>query len=171
MLLNGCVQLTTALNATILLQMASSKYNQIELDMQLVPNTPQISTLRLSLMRGLYLLTFVGLSHEAWSTLLFPAEQLDTLTGVTYSFWASYATLMVIGVRYPIKMLPLILLQLFYKSAWLAGVYWPAYKANATDEDLESFFWVCVTAIILDIFIIPWRYFYFAYIKEFLKFK
>ncbi len=126
---------------------------------------------RLALMRGLYLLTFIGLAFEAWDYLLFPPEALDYITGVTFSFWAAYATLMALGIRYPIKMLPLILLQLAYKAVWALTVYLPMKSSGTITPDAESFFWVCVAAVIIDTLVIPWGYFFKSYIKPFFQLK
>ncbi len=130
-----------------------------------------LSKVRLYLMRGLYLLTFIGLTKQAWTEILFPAEPLDYITGVAFSFWASYATLMGLGVIYPVKMLPLILLQLCYKAVWALGVYLPMKSAGLVTESAESFFWICVIAVVLDIIVIPWPYFYRNYLSPFRKKK
>lgn len=136
------------------------------------PNTGSgIPKIRLYLMRGLYLLTFLSLTYENWSTIFFPTEQLDTLSGVAISFWASYGLLMGLGIRYPVKMVPLILLQLFYKAGWLIGTYLPARSAGVLNEDLEAFYWICVTAVIIDTIVIPWGYLWRTYVLDFFNFK
>lgn len=129
------------------------------------------SRLRLYIMRGLYLLTFIGLAYDSWSTILYPNEQLDTLSGVAISFWASYSLLMGLGVRFPLKMLPLLFLQLLYKSSWIIGVYLPARSAGLLDLDLNEFFRICVIAIILDIIVIPWSYSFKIYLGDFFNLK
>ncbi|MGW9686639.1 hypothetical protein [Flagellimonas sp. 2504JD1-5] len=122
---------------------------------------------RLLLMRALYLLTFIGLAYEAWEYLLFPDEPIDYITGVTFSFWATYATLMGLGIRYPIKMLPLIFLQLAYKATWALIVYPPMKAAGNITPNAESFYWICITAVIIDIVVIPWGYVFNNYIRTF----
>ncbi len=131
--------------------------------------SPTLSSLRLYLMRGLYFLTFIGLVFDNWSTILFPTDQMDTLTGVAISFWASYSLLMGMGVRYPIKMLPLLFLQLLYKSAWIIGTYLPPTRTGSLNEDLTSFFWICVVAIVLDLLVIPWKFVFRNYVSGFLN--
>lgn len=133
--------------------------------------TTQPPRWRIWLMRALYFLTFIGLAFETWEYLLFPPEPIDYMTGVAFSFWAAYATLMGIGIRYPLKMLPLILLQLAYKSIWALTVYPPMKYSGTVTLDAESFFWVCITAVIIDTLVIPWGYFFKVYIKPFLKFR
>nr|WP_299069126.1 hypothetical protein [uncultured Allomuricauda sp.] len=126
---------------------------------------------RLVLMRGLYLLTFIGLAFEAWEYLLYPEEPIDYITGVTFSFWATYATLMGLGVRYPIKMLPFLFLQLAYKATWVLTVYFPMESAGIVTPEAESFYQICITAVIIDIAVIPWEYVFKNYIRTFFQFK
>lgn len=130
-----------------------------------------LSNLRLNLMRGLYFLNFISLAFDNWGTILFPTEQLDTLSGVAISFWASFSLLMLIGIRFPARMLPLLLLQFLYKSAWVIGVYLPAYWAGTVDEYLQSFLYVCIAGISLNLAIIPWSFFYKNYLKGYFNFN
>lgn len=134
-------------------------------------SSKKLSKLRLVLMRGLYLLTFIGLAFQAWEYILFPDEPLDYITGVAFSFWASYATLMGIGVRYPLKMLPLLFLQLAYKATWALGIYLPMKEASLVTPEAESFVWICIVAVILDIAVIPWKYVLNHYLTPFFKLK
>lgn len=124
---------------------------------------------RIYLMCGLFFLNFFGLAFDNWSAIFFPNEQQDTLSGVAISFWAAFSLLNLLGVRFPLKFVPILLLQLLYKSAWIIGTYLPAYTSNTLDDNLRSFLWVCVAGIVLNLFIIPWRYVYQEYIRGFLR--
>lgn len=139
---------------------------------KLVPNLgKQPPKWRLWLMRGLYFLTFIGLAYEAWAYLLQPAEPLGYLEGVAFSFWAVYATLMGLGIRYPVKMLPLILLQLGYKATWALTVYPPMKLTGAITPEAESFYVICITAVIIDTLVIPWGYVIQYYLKPIFDLK
>ena len=129
------------------------------------------SRLRLYFMRGLYFLNFISLAFDNWSTILFPTEQMNTLDGVAISFWASFSLLMLIGIRFPTRMIPLLLLQLLYKTSWIIGVYLPAYATNQLNSNLQSFFWVCIAGIALNLLIIPWPWVYQNYIRSYFRFK
>lgn len=85
---------------------------------------------RLHIMRALFFMNFISLGLDNWKTILFPQEQLDTLSGVAISFWASFAILNFIGVRFPLKMIPILMLQFLYKISWSIGVYFPARKMD-----------------------------------------
>ena len=126
---------------------------------------------RLHIMRTLFFLNFISLAFDNWSIVLFPKEQLDTLTGVTISFWAAFSLLNLLGVRFPLKMIPILLLQLLYKTAWIIGTYLPAKKNRLLDDNLESFLWVCIAGIVLNLLIIPWSYVYKYYLKGFFSIK
>lgn len=126
---------------------------------------------RLNVMRGLFFLNFISLAFDNWSTIFFPEEQMDTLTGVTISFWAAFSLLNLFGIRFPLKFIPILLLQLLYKSAWIIGTYLPARNSGTLDEDLNSFLWVCIAGIILNLLIIPWRFVYSEYLKNFLRLR
>ena len=126
---------------------------------------------RLHVMRGLFFLNFISLAFDNWSTILFPEEQMDTLTGVAISFWAAFSLLNLFGIRFPLKFIPILLLQLLYKSAWIIGTYLPARNSGTLDEDLNSFFWICIAGIVLNLLIIPWKFVYAEYLKNLLKLR
>ena len=122
-------------------------------------------------MRGLFFLNFISLSFDNWSAVIFPTEQMDVLSGVAISFWAGFALLNLIGVRFPLKMLPILLLQLLYKSAWITGTYLPASASGSVDASIQEFFWICVAGIVLNLLIIPWGYVYREFGQKFFKFS
>lgn len=126
---------------------------------------------RLHIMRGLFFLNFIGLAFDTWPIIFSPQEQMDTLTGVAYSFWASFSLLNFFGIRFPLKFLPILLLQLLYKTAWIISTYLPAKNSGLLNEDLDSFLWICVAGIVLDVLIIPWGYVYRSYLKNLFKLK
>lgn len=126
---------------------------------------------RIRLMQGLYFLNFISLFYDNWATILFPGEQMDTLTGVAISFWAGFSFLNLIGIRFPLKLLSILFLQLLYKSCWIIGTYWPAKISGALTAGHKEFLWICVAGIVLNILIIPWSYVYREYIKNFFQFN
>ena len=122
-------------------------------------------------MRGLFFLNFISLAFDNWSAVLFPTEQMDVLSGVAISFWAGFALLNLIGLRFPLKMLPILLLQLLYKSAWILGTYRPAHASEPVDAGIQEFFWICVAGIVLNLLIIPWKYVYRELCRDFFQFS
>lgn len=142
-----------------------------EKSMAIMPNeqyhtAKKISKFKSCAMRFVYLITFVALGYDVWSEIINPSETWGTYDGVVYSFWAGYALLMGLGIRYPLKMLPLLLLQLSYKSIWLLGIYLPLSLSGRLDEGVEGFLTPFLIAVPLDVIAIPWKYTYENYIKR-----
>jgi hypothetical protein len=128
--------------------------------------TGELSKIRLHAMRAVYLLTGVGLGIEVWPTLIFRTKPWDPLHGVAFSFWAAYSLLMLFGVRFPVRMLPLLLLQLFYKLTWLIAVAYPLWSAEALSPGALAMIKGFGIAVLMDLIVIPWPYVFERYVKE-----
>lgn len=126
--------------------------------------THGLSKIRLYSMRFLYLLTGVGVGIPAWSTVINRGANWDPLHGIAFSFWAAFSALALLGVRFPLKMLPLLLLQLFYKLIWLIGVAYPLWSVGKLDPMTDELFRACALAAVADLIIIPWPYVFRNYI-------
>lgn len=79
---------------------------------------------------------------------------------------AAVTALCLLGVRYPLQMLPLLILELFWKSLWLAVVAVPIWSAG-TIMDADT--WDTANACLMGgIFLIaiPWPYVFAHYVKK-----
>ena len=122
----------------------------------------ETSTFRLYVMRLLYLLNFVLLGLDVWPGIINHKGAWDPLHGVAFSFWAALSALSGLGIRYPLKMLPLLLLQLFYKSVWLMAVALPLWSAGRS----TSLTIIFVIGVVSDLIVIPWPYVLANYVKK-----
>lgn len=114
----------------------------------------EVSMLRLYLMRLLYLLNFVLLGLDVWPALFKHEGAWDPLHGVAFSFWAALSALSALGLRYPLKMVPLLLLQLLYKLVWLTAVALPQWSAVRSTDLAKAM----MIGVVLDLVAIPWPY-------------
>ena len=85
---------------------------------------------------------------------------------VAWCVWTAFATLAGIGIIRPVKMLPIVLLEIFYKVLWLILVAYPLWSkgtlAGSPAEGITSeFLWV-----ILPIVAVPWSYVFVTYIYK-----
>ncbi len=126
---------------------------------------------RLHMMRALFALNFISLFLDNWSAVIFPKEQLDVLSGVAISFWAGFALLNLIGIRYPLKMIPILLLQLLYKICWIFSTYLPTRRLGNLNDTYEEFFWICIAGVALNLLVLPWKYIFRLYFVDFLAIK
>jgi hypothetical protein len=121
-----------------------------------------VSTFRLYLMRLLYLLNFVLLGLQVWPVIINHVGAWDPVRGVAFSFWAALSALAGLGLRYPLKMLPLLLLQLLYKSIWVIAVALPLWSAFRSIELTK----VMAIGAVVDLIVIPWPYVLANYVKK-----
>lgn len=118
----------------------------------------EVSIVRLYLMRALYLLNLLLVGFNVWPTLINPSSPLPLMEGVALSFYTALSTLSALGLRYPLKMVPLLLVQLFYKSAWLLAVAVPLWSTGALTSDFAGAAQSFVIGVLLDVLVIPWSY-------------
>ena len=126
---------------------------------------------RIYMMKFVYGMTFFLLGYRMWSFILNPEELIPSMDGIAYSFWAAYAVMMGFGLRYPTKFLPLIILQLFYKSVWILIIALPLKTAGQLDVDSADMLQSFTIAVVIDLIVIPWPYVYRNYIKNLFLWK
>jgi len=125
---------------------------------------PPVSLWRLNALRLIYLLIFLGLSSFVWEQLLFQSSDWPLMTGVAKSMFAALALLTLLGLRYPLQMLPLLLFETLWKTIWLALVAVPAAQ-NGRWEDVESTFYECVGIVVVFV-IMPWGHVWTRYVTR-----
>lgn len=128
------------------------------------PGSGETSTFRLYLMRALYLLNAVALGAEVWPRMIGLGAPLAPMDGVAYSFWATLSVLAVLGLRYPLKMLPLLLVQLVYKSIWLLAVALPASLSGTLEVAAAEMAETFLLGVVLDLVVIPWPFVFRAFV-------
>src|SRR5580698_9935833 len=85
--------------------------------------------------------------------------------GAVHSFLLALALLSIVGIRYPLAMLPLLFYEILWKMIWLLGIALPLWAANQLDADTrKSFFEIAPVIILLPL--LPWGYIYANYLKK-----
>ncbi len=78
-----------------------------------------VRSINIYLLRLLYVLMFFVLGKETWTHILTHQGPWDPTNAVAWCVWTAFATLAGIGIIRPVKMLPIVLLEIFYKVLWL----------------------------------------------------
>lgn len=78
--------------------------------------------------------------------------------GIIGSVWVAFAILSILGLRDPLKFVPVLLLQLFYKSVWFIGVVAPLLVVGKFPIYAIMLVIIFATYIIGDIIAIPFSY-------------
>jgi len=127
----------------------------------------EVSLLRLNVMRAYYLLILVERSVRVLPVLISPEAPLGPFDGVAYSFWGALALLAALGLRYPLQMVPVLLVHLAYKTLWLVAVALPLWSAGAPfDPLMASFTWAMAIGVALDLIVIPWDHVLANYVRK-----
>ena len=107
----------------------------------------------------MYLILLVMIPRITAASMVYSHRSLSAADGwgFTACLLAALSLLAALGLRYPLKMLPLLLFELAWKLIWLARVALPLWRAGRVDEALTSNT-VAAGAAILVLAVIPWRY-------------
>lgn len=125
-----------------------------------------VSLTRLYVLRAMYAIIVVGLSLFVWPTYLARAPELPLFHGVALTMLAAFSILCVIGIRYPLQMLPVLLWELLWKSMWLLMIALPMWMSGQMDERTSQTVTDCLVGVVLVPLAVPWRYVYRHYIKQ-----
>lgn len=119
---------------------------------------------RLNLMRVGYLMMAVGLALTKWP--LFAqgtVASLPVFEGVVAAILGTMSLLAFIGLRYPVRMLPLLILESGWKLLWLAAVAIPHLISGDMSAQMTSVL-SSVSLVIVIIAVTPWDYVWKRYI-------
>src|ERR1700678_1422111 len=105
-----------------------------------------VRNINIYLLRLLYVLMFFVLGRITWTHVLTHQGPWDPTNAGAWCVWTAFATLAGIGIIRPVKMLPIVLLEVFYKVLWLVIVAYPLWSkgtlSGSPAEDITSqFLW------------------------------
>lgn len=117
---------------------------------------PRLSPWQLNLLRVGYLVMGVGLAVVKWP-LLVHHEAWGLAEGTKECLLVAMSVLALLGIRYPQRMLPVLVFEVLWKLLWLGVVALPLWSdgrlEGATRTQAGAILWVVVI-----IAVIPWRY-------------
>ena len=118
----------------------------------------RVSILRLNVLRCLYLMLVVMLGRDVWPVLIEPFQVSQRLEAVAYSFWGALSLLGLLGLRQPLRMLPVVLLQFVYKVIWIVAVALPLRRDGVATGPLSGLEFAMFSGVVIDLLVIPWQY-------------
>lgn len=114
-------------------------------------------------MRAGYLLMAVGLAIVKWP-LLPEAHTLPLYEGVTLCLLTAMSLLALLGLRYPVKLLPVLLFETAWKLLWLSLVALPKAASGGLDAATTETAVSCSLVVVI-IAVTPWRYVWTQYVR------
>jgi hypothetical protein len=125
-----------------------------------------VPRINIYLLRLVYLLMFFVLGKQTWTRILTHQGNWDPADAVAWCVWTAFATLAGLGIFHPLKMLPILLLEVFYKVLWLVVVAFPLWSkgtlaGSRAEGTTMAFLWV-----ILPIVAMPWGYVFGGFFRR-----
>lgn len=126
---------------------------------------PQVSLFRLYSLRAVYLFIALGLAMVVWPSVIHHGQPWGLSQGAVKCMLASFSLLCVLGIRYPLQMIPVLLWELTWKVIWLLIVALPAWQSGVMDAAIVNTTIECMMVIIIPL-AMPWKYVYARYIQQ-----
>ena len=124
----------------------------------------ELSTRRLNVMRFGYAFMVVGLAIVRWPRLLQDAPSLPVMEGVVTCLLTAMSLLAFLGLRYPARMLPILLFEVTWKVMWIAAIAVPHLVAGDMNAATREVLFSCSFVVVI-IAVIPWGYAWRRYVR------
>jgi hypothetical protein len=130
----------------------------------------EVSTFRLYLLRAMYVYMAVGLLIFKLVPGILQPETLSVPGSVgpqsaLFSVLAGFALLAVLGIRYPVKMLPLLFLEFVWKSIWLLAFGLSLVLSGRLDPVTTETLTGVLMGVVLVPLVMPWGYVLKHYVR------
>jgi hypothetical protein len=119
---------------------------------------------RLYLLRVLYALIGLVQGSQTWMAILHHAKPWAMWHGVSMALLGAFTALCLLGIRYPVKMLPLMIFELVWKLLWVLAAWLPLYLAHRVDADTADQFFPIALGLVLVPLVLPWGYIWKTYV-------
>lgn len=114
----------------------------------------------------MYIMTIITAGGFGLGMILIPErfksmfnENCDPVNyGILGSVYLAFGLLAILGLRAPLKFVPILLLQLTYKLAWFIGVFFPLTLREGFSSDMIVTVVIFALTIIGDLIAIPFPY-------------
>lgn len=125
----------------------------------------EVSTLRLNFLRAVYALIAVAMGSMTWPAIVTHSGDWSFASGVVKCMLGALTLLCVLGIKYPLKMLPLLFWEMAWKTIWLLAVALPSWLAGRIDPEMaENIF---ATGLVVIVYAaIPWNYVFENYARS-----
>jgi hypothetical protein len=126
----------------------------------------EVSLFRLYLLRAAYLMIALFLGSSIWPGIIHHTAAWPHMSGVARSLLAALGLMAALGVRYPLRMLPVLLFETAWKAIWLLAIGLPLWRAGQLDPDNMETLKDCGFGVVLMAVVMPWPYVLANYVRR-----
>jgi hypothetical protein len=87
------------------------------------------------------------------------------MSSVVRSVLGAVSVLAVLGVRYPLRMLPLLFFELLWKAVWILAFGLPLWSSQRLDANTRETLSACLMGVVLFPVVMPWKFVFNEYLK------
>ena len=109
-------------------------------------------------MRFVYILMATLLAIDVWGHILTRDQQWNPSDAMNWSIWAAFTLFAAIGIFRTVEMIPILLIEITYKTIWLILVALPLFLDGDLSEHTTDGMITPFAMVILPIAVIPWGY-------------
>lgn len=124
-----------------------------------------LSTTRLYVLRATYLLIALAMGVQIWPLIVNHPANVEHMRGVSRAFLGALTLLCALGVRYPVKMLPLLFFEFAWKTIWVAAFGLPLWLTHQLDSATAETLKACLLGVVLVPAVLPWRHVIRQYVR------
>ena len=138
---------------------AAPTANTVATSTDRIRTTPsgELSLRRLYVLRFGYLFMGGGLVVFKWPSFVAHHGSWPLMQGVVECMLLAMSILALLGLRYPVKMLPILLFESLWKLTWLAVVALPQLIGDRMDATTTEMFTTILFVVVI-LAVIPWGY-------------
>lgn len=124
-----------------------------------------VTTFRLYLLRAMYLFISVGLGLTIWPAIISPPSLVANASTVVRALLGALALVSLLGLRYPLQMLPLLIFELLWKLIWIVAFALPMWAGPGLDAYASETLFACSMGVVLVPLVLPWGFIFRQYIQ------
>lgn len=123
-----------------------------------------VSLVRLYVLRAMYAFIVLGLGVFLWPGIIDPARHWELMEGQATCMLAAFSIVCLLGLRYPLQMLPILLWEVIWKTLWLILVPLPEWMSGHVDESLKPSIFA-ISMVVIVYLAVPWPYVFRRYLR------
>jgi hypothetical protein len=124
----------------------------------------EVSMWRLHVLRALYLFMAIGLALTVWPNIVAPTDTVANSSTVVRALLGALVPLWLLGLRHPLRMLPLLLFELLWKLIWVLAFALRMWLHQGLDAYASETLFECLFGIVLVPLAMPWGYVFRTYV-------
>jgi hypothetical protein len=122
-----------------------------------------VSLVRLYIMRLMYLVLALGIGALVLPTLI---KHGPSTEGLETCLLGGLGLLAILGLKYPLQMVPLLMFEFVWKTMWVLDFGLPKLWANQLTPDFAHDLKATMVGVVLMPLVIPWGYVWRNYVRR-----